>query len=119
MKLTKERSRQLTEIWYDIIDHYGPSKYQDNVLDLNSYCEPNSNTFGECEDEENECSINVAICRTLRQCVEVMIEEYIHYLQSPHWFQRYYDMGHTYETHPYELQAKAIAKRDAHLFLSK
>lgn len=117
MKLTKERGRQLRDTWHNIIRHYGESKFQDNILDLNIYSNPDDSVYGECEDLLNECSINVSQLYTWRRCVEVLIEEYTHYLQSPHWFERYYTMGHTYETHPYELQAQEIAKKDAHLFL--
>ena len=28
-------------------------------------------------------------------------------LQSPSWMKRYYDMGHDYNTHPYEVAAYA------------
>ena len=28
-----------------------------------------------------------------------------HYLQSPSWMKRYYDMGYEYNNHPYELEA--------------
>jgi len=34
-----------------------------------------------------------------------MVHEYTHYLQDPKWMTRYYNMGYTYKTHPYEIQA--------------
>ena len=37
--------------------------------------------------------------------IQTLIHEYIHYLQSPLWMKRYYDMGYEYDTHPYELAA--------------
>lgn len=35
-----------------------------------------------------------------------IIHEYIHFLQSESWMQRYYKMGYTYQNHPYEINAK-------------
>jgi len=37
--------------------------------------------------------------------VRGIIHEYVHFLQSGSWMGRYYKMGHTYQTHPYELKA--------------
>ena len=34
-----------------------------------------------------------------------IIHEYVHFLQSASWMGRYYKMGHTYQTHPYEIKA--------------
>ena len=46
-----------------------------------------------------------------------MVHEYQHYLQPTGWYQRYYDMGHTHQTHPYEIEAEEIAERDYQLFM--
>ncbi len=116
MKLTKMRGRQLREIFYDIMACYGESKFQDNLLDLNAYHEPGESTYGECEVDYHECSVNLAICRNMRDAVEVLIEDDIHYLQSPTWYTRY-DRMYGYWKNPYEIEAKRIAKVDAHLFL--
>ena len=45
-----------------------------------------------------------------RDVIETLVHEYQHHLQSPIWMKRYYDMGHTYDTHPYEVQATAKEK---------
>jgi hypothetical protein len=37
--------------------------------------------------------------------IQTLVHEYQHYLQSPSWFKRYYDMGYHYGNHPYEVQA--------------
>ena len=43
--------------------------------------------------------------------IQTLIHEYIHYLQSPIWFKRYYSMGHDYVSHPYEKEAISYEKR--------
>lgn len=36
---------------------------------------------------------------------EIIVHEYQHYLQSPTWMARYYQMGYRYDNHPYEVAA--------------
>jgi len=36
---------------------------------------------------------------------QTIVHEYQHYLQSPSWMTRYYNMGHNYSDHPYEIAA--------------
>ena len=36
-----------------------------------------------------------------------IVHEYQHYLQSPSWMTRYYNMGYHYSDHPYEVAAFA------------
>ncbi len=35
-----------------------------------------------------------------------IIHEYVHFLQSGSWMNRYYKMGYKYDNHPYEISAK-------------
>ncbi len=37
--------------------------------------------------------------------IKSLIHEYQHYLQSPSWMKRYYNMGYDYDNHPYEIAA--------------
>ena len=64
----------------------------------------------------NEISIYYPNMKSKKMIVETLIHEYIHYLQSPTWFKRYYDMGHDYVTHPYEIEATSYEK-DYKLFI--
>jgi len=43
--------------------------------------------------------------------IKTLLHEYQHYLQSPKWMTRYYKMGHSYKTHPYELASKRAEKQ--------
>lgn len=48
--------------------------------------------------------------KSKKQVIETLLHEYKHYLQSPSWMTRYYNMGYTYNNHPYELAATAEEK---------
>jgi hypothetical protein len=48
--------------------------------------------------------------KSRRHIIETLIHEYQHYLQSPSWMTRYYNMGCDYNNHPYELAATAEEK---------
>ena len=39
---------------------------------------------------------------------KTIVHEYAHYLQDPKWMTRYYGMGYTYNSHPYEREAFKI-----------
>ena len=53
----------------------------------------------------NEISLYYNNISSLEELVRTLIHEYQHYLQSPSWFKRYYNMGYDYNNHPYEVQA--------------
>jgi len=42
--------------------------------------------------------------------IQTLVHEYQHYLQSPLWMKRYYNMGYNYNDHPYEVAAYAEEK---------
>ena len=64
----------------------------------------------------NEISIYYPQMKSRKMVIETLIHEYIHYLQSPTWFKRYYNMGHDYVSHPYEKEATSFEK-DYKLFI--
>ena len=64
----------------------------------------------ECPDAEydridNSIVIYYPQMTSRKQIIETLIHEYQHYLQSPSWFTRYYNMGFEYNNHPYEIAA--------------
>ena len=67
------------------------------------------------QDLENSLIIYPNHIHTYDDLIETVIHEYQHYLQSPTWMERYYNMGYDYQTHPYEVQAEKVAKRDKNL----
>ena len=68
-----------------------------------------------CHDM-NEISIYYPNMKSKKMVIQTLIHEYIHYLQSPIWFKRYYNMGHDYVSHPYEKEAISFEK-DYKLFI--
>jgi hypothetical protein len=64
----------------------------------------------------NEISIYYPNMKSKKMVIQTLIHEYIHYLQSPIWFKRYYNMGHDYVSHPYEKEAISFEK-DYKLFM--
>jgi hypothetical protein len=94
------------------LDTYGFSKHHDDVPWLDFSDDDELGFMGEYSADDNALTIYPNHINTYDDLIETMIHEYQHYLQSPTWFERYYNMGHDYKTHPYEVQAETIAKRD-------
>lgn len=118
MKLTHERWHDLNDAFQDMIEYYGHSKYSEFLPELVLYYDPNYNCMGEFDDENEEISVNIAKCSTVRQAIGTIIHEYQHYLQPRNgWYDRHFKNGHTYNTHPYEIEADEIAHRDWKRFM--
>jgi len=115
MRLTKERAQRLREVFHNIVDHYGESKWNPNPPHLNLYSDQFDMWLGECDLDEEEVSVNLANLDVMRDVVRILIHEYIHYLQCPAWATRY-DTMYDYWSNPYEIQAREIANRDLPLF---
>ena len=114
----KEVNKIVKEVLPKIEKHYGFSKFQECTpyveLHYNIY-EKYSGIKGMKGDEDGchaeYCSLNNEITiyypnmKDRKHVIESLVHEYQHYLQSPTWFKRYYDMGHDYVSHPYEIAA--------------
>lgn len=89
--------------------HYGLSKYQSEYPHLHIETEEEDIMGGYYDHDLNELTVNYQGWDDSRECFEyytrLVTHEFIHYHQSPHWFKRYYRMGHDYITHPYEVEA--------------
>ena len=129
--MIKEKVQNIiNEVFPKIEKHYGFSKFQECTpyveLHKNIY-EKYSGEEGASGDEDgchaeycsmmNEISIYYPNMKSRKMIIETLIHEYIHYLQSPTWFKRYYDQyGYDYTTHPYEIEATSFEK-DYKLFI--
>lgn len=82
----------------------GTSKYN-NEFPLVEYDDTSWNLDGEYDSQENIITIYSESISSKQQLIQTLLHEYQHYLQSPLWMKRYYTMGHTYESHPYEVEA--------------
>jgi hypothetical protein len=78
----------------------GPLKQKD-IKDMEGWFDPETNTIVLVVDNIDSKT----------DFVKTLLHEYRHYLQSPKWMTRYYKMGHTYKTHPYELASKRAEKQ--------
>ena len=111
----------IKEVYPKIEKHYGFSKFN---LNQTPYVETHYNIYarysGEPEAEGTESGCHAEYDRTdnsivvyypnmksRKHIIQTLVHEYQHYLQSPSWMKRYYDMGHDYNTHPYEVAAYA------------
>lgn len=104
----------IDDVFPKIEKHYGFSKFQE----CSPYIElvSGNNCHGEYCSIMNEISIYYIKIKTRKMLIQTIIHEYMHYLQSPIWFKRYYRMGYNYNDHPYELEAISHEK-DYKLFL--
>lgn len=60
---------------------------------------------GQYDRDDNTIYVYYPHVTGIRDLVGTLLHEYRHYLQSPSWMKRYYDMGYEYDTHPYEIEA--------------
>ena len=117
--MTETKVQQIiNEVFPKIEKHYGLSKFHD----CTPYVETHYNIYqkysGEdgAEGEEdtchaeycsmlNEISVYWPQMKSRKHIIQTLVHEYQHYLQSPSWMKRYYNMGYRYDNHPYEIQA--------------
>ena len=122
--MTRQKVKDIiNEVYPKIEKHYGFSKFQrctpwvethSNIYERYSGLEGMSGDEDGCHAEY--CSIENCIfvyfpnMKSRKHVIETLVHEYQHYLQSPSWMKRYYDMGHDYKSHPYEKAALAEEK---------
>jgi|TARA_R110000823_G_scaffold278412_2_gene396840 hypothetical protein len=110
LKIVKRLSKQYLE---KCIEVYGESKhhqttpyieYQPYVYSV--YCK-DDNPEAEYIFDYNTIVIYYKNIEDTEHLARTILHEYQHYLQSPSWMTRYYNMGHYYSDHPYEVAAFA------------
>lgn len=93
-----------------VVDKYGVSKHHDTTPYLSIEDSPyddadDSDLIGEYRADLNEIIIYHKNIKSIEELIRTLIHEYQHYLQSPSWMTRYYNMGYRYDNHPYEVAA--------------
>ncbi len=112
--MNKKEVEKLARIYLNkTIELLGESKYYKHTPYLAVEYSPGSTGIdnqwkGEFVREENEIIIYSKNITDKEDLARTVVHEYAHYLQRGNWMQRYYDMGYTYNTHPYEIQAFTI-----------
>lgn len=86
-------------------NYYGVSKHHNTLPHVFLSEERADGRKGEFCSIINEITLYYNNLTNLEDLVKTLIHEYQHYLQSPSWFTRYYNMGYSYNDHPYEIQA--------------
>ncbi|MDA9112040.1 hypothetical protein N9J42_01005 [bacterium] len=120
--MTKREVKEIiNEVYPKIEKYYGYSKF---IPHCTPYVELHHNIYarysGEEEAQGDEDNCHAEFDRTdnsivvyypnmenREHVIQTLVHEYQHYLQSPSWFKRYYDMGYNYNDHPYEVAAYA------------
>ena len=117
--MTETKVQQIiNEVFPKIEKHYGLSKFHECTpyveTHYNIYEKYSSESGAEGEQDTchaeycsmlNEISVYWPQMKSRKHIVETLVHEYQHYLQSPSWMKRYYNMGYRYDNHPYEIQA--------------
>ena len=97
-------------IFDDVVKYYGYSKYQNTTPFIEIEDSPYSdaddpNLIGEYCNLKNSLIVYWKNIKSKEQLIRTIVHEYKHYLQSPSWMTRYYNMGYNYSDHPYEVEA--------------
>ena len=113
----------INQAYPKIEKHYGYSKYHN----CTPYVELHHNIYVRITGDEDyhdilsetECNPDAEYDKTdntiviywpkmvdKETIIKSLIHEYQHYLQSPSWMKRYYNMGYSYNNHPYEILAR-------------
>ena len=92
-------------------DNLGSSKFQSHKKPDIIYDWVASDLVGEWVSSENEITIYVNEIDSLKEFIQTIIHEYVHYLQSPIWYSRHWNRkpNQEYFDHPYEFEAEEVA----------
>ena len=90
---------------------YGLSKFHETTpyIEFQPYVHSvyteDDNPIAEYIFDYNTIVIYYKNINSAEDLAQTIVHEYQHYLQSPSWMTRYYNMGHNYSDHPYEIAA--------------
>ena len=107
-----KKVKRLAQKYLDkCVEVYGLSKFQgcspyiDFEPSLKSKHTGEDHTQAEWLHDYNTIVLYYKHMESEKHLAETIIHEYQHYLQSPSWMTRYYNMGYNYSDHPYEVAA--------------
>ena len=96
-------------VFTKIVEHYGESKHKATIpyisIEDSPYSDEEADGFGEYKSWDNEIVLYWKGLDSFEMVTKTLIHEYQHYLQSPVWMSRYWNMGYGYNDHPYEVAA--------------
>ena len=110
--MNRNTIQNVTETIYNkVINRYGESNHHETLPYVAIEDTPYSDEevpkelYGEYCSMFNEITLYWKNIPSIEILIRTLVHEYQHYLQSPGWMTRYYTMGHSYNTHPYEVAA--------------
>jgi len=136
MRLTKKLLKRIEKSFDMIIEEYGESKWYDDIPYLDIMGRDSIMDYaddfadgkvrkkdldyiqGWFDPTDNSIVLILENIDSIKEVIKTILHEYQHYLQCPSWIQRYYNMGYTYDNHPYEIQAFDAERKWKH-FLTK
>ncbi len=105
-------TRRLSEKYLNNCEKvYGLSKFHDSApyIEFQPYVHSvyteDDNPIAEYIFDYNTIVIYYKNIHSAQDLAQTIVHEYQHYLQSPSWMTRYYNMGFCYSDHPYEIAA--------------
>lgn len=118
------KAKRLSKVYFDkCVKYYGLSKHHDTTpyiefeksiysrySGIKAYeisCKEDDTPEAEYDYINNDIIIYYRNIKDEKHLLQTIIHEYQHYLQSPSWMTRYYNMGYSYSDHPYEVAAYA------------
>ena len=99
------------ERYFDkVTEIYGQSKHHNSYPYLSIEDSPYDDSddpdlIVEFRADLNEVIVYHKNISSVEELIRTLVHEYQHYLQSPSWMTRYYNMGYGYNDHPYEVAA--------------
>ena len=128
--MTVDETQNILDFAYPkIINHYGKGKLPFPSISLHSdiYTRlsgetgmegEESSSKAEYDETENEIYVYYSNVENEEDLLRSLIHEYTHYLQDISKFKRLYTQQYTYDTNPYELEARK-AEEDWYIFSQK
>ena len=96
--------------------NYGSSIWNSTGV-LNLKVKSNLNHYGHYYyeiDKKSEIYVNIKFHKSLLELTDTLIHEYTHHMQPMEYKYKYYlDNGYNLENHPFEVEARRVARRDA------
>jgi len=105
-RLANQYLDKCTEV-YGYSKHHETTPYIEFQPYLYSVYTKEDHTEAEYIHDYNTIVIYYKQIKDAEHLARSIVHEYQHYIQSPSWYTRYYNMGHNYSDHPYELAAYA------------
>ena len=90
-------------------EKFGMSKFHDDTPFI-EIVRGHEKLMGEYRSDSNTVIIYYKYIRNIDELISTVIHEYTHFLQSPGWYTRYFNLGYNEDDNPYEIIAEQTAR---------